>query len=153
LGETGAKAGPAPSAEDPVLQAVVGRLVHVYQPERIYLFGSAARGEAESGSDYDLMVIVPDTAPPELLDCGRGYRALRALGIPKDLLVSTKRDFDKQLHLKASFPSAIVREGRLLYRYPGTEKAPERAEAEAALARARGIVEAVLARLPDEVRP
>jgi predicted nucleotidyltransferase len=35
-----------PSADDPVLGEVVRRLSEVYHPVRIYLFGSAARGDA-----------------------------------------------------------------------------------------------------------
>ena len=66
-------------------------------------------------SDYDLMVVVPDHAPPELKDCDLAYRALRGLGIAKDLLVWTHSEFEKRLHLKASLPSTIVREGKLLH--------------------------------------
>ena len=50
---------------DPLLAEIVRRLVEAYQPERIYLFGSKARGDAGADSDYDLMVVVPDDAPPE----------------------------------------------------------------------------------------
>jgi predicted nucleotidyltransferase len=50
---------------DPLLAEIVRRLVEAYQPERIYLFGSKARGDAGPDSDYDLMVVVPDSAPPE----------------------------------------------------------------------------------------
>ena len=42
-----------PSADDPVLPEVVRRLVEAYHPLRIYLFGSAARGDAGPDSDYD----------------------------------------------------------------------------------------------------
>ena len=104
-----------PSAEDPVLAEVVRRLVEVYRPERIYLFGSAARGEAGPDSDYDIMVVVPDDASPELQDCRLGYRALRGLGIAKDLLVWTRSAFDRQLHLKASLPTTVLSEGKPLY--------------------------------------
>src|ERR1035437_10950165 len=52
-----------PSADDPVLGEVVRRLSEVYHPLRIYLFGSAARGDGGPDSDYDLMVIVPDETP------------------------------------------------------------------------------------------
>jgi hypothetical protein len=41
------------------------------------------------------------------------YRALRGLGIAKDILVWTRTNLDKQLHLKASFPSTIDLEGKL----------------------------------------
>lgn len=104
-----------PSAEDPLLGEVVRRLVEVYHPERIYLFGSVARGDAGPDSDYDLMIIVADDAP-EYLRRGRpGYRALRGTGAAADVQVWPQGDFKKQLHLKASFPATIVREGKLLY--------------------------------------
>jgi predicted nucleotidyltransferase len=31
--------------QDPVLDEIVRRLIEAYQPERIYLFGSRARGD------------------------------------------------------------------------------------------------------------
>ena len=103
------------SADDPVLSEIVSRLVGVYHPERIYLFGSTARGDAGPDSDYDLMVILPDEAPKHLRRGKPGYRALRGTGVAADVQVWPQGDFDRQLHLKASFPSTIVREGKLLY--------------------------------------
>jgi hypothetical protein len=104
-----------PSADDPVLSEVVRRLSEVYHPLRIYLFGSAARGDAGPDSDYDLMVILPDEAPQHLRRGHPGYRALRGTGVAADVHVWPQGDFNRQLHLKASFPSTIVREGKLLY--------------------------------------
>jgi hypothetical protein len=104
-----------PSADDPVLREVVQRLCEVYHPLRIYLFGSAARGDAGPNSDYDLMVILPDEAPQHLRRGNPGYRALRGTGVAADVQVWPQSDFNRQLHLKASFPSTIVREGKLLY--------------------------------------
>lgn len=109
-----------PSLDSPVLQEIVRRLVEVYHPERIYLFGSAARGEASPDSDYDLMIIVPDDAPPERRDSGRAYGAFWGIvpggvGTAADVLVWTRNAFEAQLHLRASLPSTIQREGRLLY--------------------------------------
>jgi uncharacterized protein len=40
--------------KDARLAEIVRRLVDAYQPERIYLFGSVARGRAGPDSDYDL---------------------------------------------------------------------------------------------------
>lgn len=104
-----------PSVENPLVTEMTRRLVEVYHPERIYLFGSAARGDAGLDSDYDFMVVVPDDTPLEVLRGCAGYRALGGLGVSKDVLVWTKTQFDERLHLKASFPSTIVREGKLLY--------------------------------------
>lgn len=104
-----------PTANDPVLAEVVRRLVEVYHPDRIYLFGSVARGDAGPDSDYDIMVVVPDGAPKQLRECDAGYRALRGMGIAKDIHVWTRGDFDMRLHLKASLPSTILLEGKLLH--------------------------------------
>ena len=104
-----------PTSGDQVLAEVVRRLVEAYQPERIYLFGSVARGDAGPNSDYDIMVVVPDDAVRERQDCRTGYRALYGLGIAKDIVVWTRREFEKRLHLKASLPSTVQREGKLLY--------------------------------------
>ena len=67
----------SPTADNPVLAEAVERLRRSCQPERIYLFGSAARGDAGPDSDYDFMVIVPDTAPPERRACVPASIALR----------------------------------------------------------------------------
>lgn len=104
-----------PSADDVVLAEVVRRLVDAYQPLKMYLFGSVARGDAGPDSDYDIMIVVPDDVPPERQDCRTGYLALCGLGVAKDILVWTRGEFDKRLHLKASLPSTVLREGKLLY--------------------------------------
>jgi predicted nucleotidyltransferase len=104
-----------PSADDPVLREVVHRLRELYRPEQIYLFGSTARGESGPDSDYDLMVVVPDDMPALLRDSGRAYKAIWRLGVASDVLVWTHSDFEDRLHLKASLPATIAREGKLLY--------------------------------------
>jgi len=103
------------SDRDNVLDEIVQRLVKAYEPERVYLFGSKARGEEGPDSDYDLMVVVPDHAPPERQRSRLAYQVLRGTGIAADVLVWTRQAFDERLHLKASLPYAIVSEGRLLY--------------------------------------
>ncbi len=43
-----------------ILQDIVQRIVDVAQPERIILFGSAARGEMGPHSDVDVLVVTPE---------------------------------------------------------------------------------------------
>jgi predicted nucleotidyltransferase len=110
------KAGASPmGVDDPALAEIVRRIVDAYQPERIYLFGSVARGEAGPDSDYDLLVIVPDDVPPERRSSDLAYRALRGTGTAADVLVCTHSYFEARRHLKASLPGTILREGRLLH--------------------------------------
>jgi predicted nucleotidyltransferase len=104
-----------PSATDPVLEEVVRRLQELYHSEQIYLFGSTARGDSGPDGDYDLMVVVPDSTPLSLRDSGRAYKAIWRLGVAADILVWARSDFEERLPLKASLPSTIAREGKLLY--------------------------------------
>ncbi len=100
---------------DPKLRLVVERLVQAYQPERIYLFGSIARGDADSDSDYDLMVIAPDGAPPEHRGSRLAYQALRGAGTAADVVVWTRSSFERRTRVAASLPATVLREGRLVY--------------------------------------
>jgi len=98
-----------------VLERLVRRLAEAYQPQRIYLFGSRARGSAGPDSDYDLLVVVPDDAPPECRRSRLAYQVLRGTGIAADILVWPRRAFEERLHLSASLPATVVREGKLVY--------------------------------------
>ena len=100
---------------DPVLQEMVRRLVEAYQPERIYLFGSKARGTPGPDSDYDLMVIVPDDAPLERRRSRLAYQVLRGTGRAADVLVWTRTNFDSRLHVRTSLPVTVVSEGKLVH--------------------------------------
>lgn len=100
---------------DEKLRLVVERLIEAYRPERIYLFGSVARGEAGPDSDYDLLLVVPDDAPPACCDSDLGYRALRGTGIAADVLIWTRSRFERRKRVVASLPATVLREGRLLY--------------------------------------
>jgi predicted nucleotidyltransferase len=106
---------PTRSIEDPVLAEIVRRLVEVYQPDRIYLFGSQARRDAGPDSDYDLMVVVPDDASPERRRSRLAYLRLWGTGAAADVLVWTRSAFERRLHVEASLPAVIASEGKLLH--------------------------------------
>jgi predicted nucleotidyltransferase len=101
--------------DDPALAEVVRRLVEAYHPERIYLFGSVARGDAGADSDYDLLVVVPDDAALQRRRSRLAYEALRGTGTAADVLVCTRSYFEDRRLLKASLPGTVLREGRLLH--------------------------------------
>jgi uncharacterized protein len=101
-----------PSVEDPVLAEVVRRLVEAYLPERIYLFGSVARGDAGPDSDYDILVVVPEDAPPEHLRSRLAYRVLRGTGAAADVVVWPRSSFERRARVAASLPATVAREGQ-----------------------------------------
>jgi predicted nucleotidyltransferase len=103
------------ATDDERLDEAVRRLVAALRPERIYLFGSRARGDARDHSDYDLLVVVPEADDSMLHLSQRAYGALAGVGISKDILVLTREQFDSQAQYFASLPSIVLEEGRLLY--------------------------------------
>lgn len=104
-----------PHAGDPALLEAVRRLAEAYHPERIYLFGSVARGDASPDSDYDLMLVVPDDAPAEKRRSRLAYEVLWGTGIAADVLVWTVSLFNSRTHLPSSLPATVLREGKLLH--------------------------------------
>ena len=59
------------------------------------------------------MVVVPDGVTAKGRDPGPACRAPWRLGAAVDVLVWTRSAFDGRLHLKASVPATIAREGKL----------------------------------------
>src|SRR5437762_2540148 len=98
-----------------VLACIIERLAEAYEPDRIYLFGSKARGDYGPDSDFDLMVVVPDDAPPARKRSRLAYEVLRGTGTAADVQVWTRNAFESRLHLLASLPATVMREGRLLH--------------------------------------
>ncbi len=78
---------------DPYLDEIV-TILQSYDPERIILFGSRARGEADQYSDYDLIVIKRTDRP--FLDRLRDMVPyLRQIMRPADILVYTPEEFER----------------------------------------------------------
>lgn len=106
---------PKSRGEEQRLREMVRRLVEAYEPDRVYLFGSRARGDYGPDSDYDALVVVPDDSPPERRRSRLAYQVLWDVGVAADVLVWTRSAFESRLHLRASLPTTVVREGRVLY--------------------------------------
>ncbi|HPO15226.1 MAG TPA: nucleotidyltransferase domain-containing protein [Candidatus Hydrogenedentes bacterium] len=98
-----------------VLTEVVHRIVDALAPDRIYLFGSMARGESHYDSDYDLLVVVDECAIPAYKLSQKAHSALWGLKIAVDVLVWPKESFEQRITLQSSLPATVMREGKLLY--------------------------------------
>lgn len=102
-------------ADDPILAAIIDRLVEEFSPLRIYLFGSKARGDDGPDSDYDLMVVLENVDEPAHRLSQRALDLLWEVGVGADVLFMPRHEFDARLHSRASLPGTIAREGRQLY--------------------------------------
>ena len=106
---------------DALLQRMVRAIVEEVDPEQVILFGSRARGDAASGSDFDFIVV-----EAEPFDDGRSrhaeevrlYRALAGCGAPKDILVYSRDDVDYWRDSLNHVLARALREGKVLYERP-----------------------------------
>ncbi len=96
------------------LDWLVERIRDGYEPEKIILFGSLARGETHEWSDIDL-IVVKDT------DAGYGERVkaltplIRDRLIGADILVYSLREYENARDKGSSFLAEAEREGVVLY--------------------------------------
>ncbi len=95
---------------DRLVQAVVDKA----HPLRIILFGSAARRDAGSQSDIDLLVVMPD-GTHRRQTAQRLYREIIGIGVPFDLVVATCSDLEQHAENRGLIYRAVLREGREIY--------------------------------------
>jgi predicted nucleotidyltransferase len=98
-----------------VLPEIVRRLVDAVAPQRIYLFGSRARGDFTQDSDYDVLVVTRPADGHGREVVRKAHSALVGLGAPRDIVVVTSDWFERRRSVVASLPATVEREGRLLY--------------------------------------
>lgn len=105
---------PGGSTLDPrTLDEIIRRVVEVAQPERIVLFGSAARGEMTRHSDVDLLIVSDSADALDLMF--RIYDRLPGVGVPVDALVVSTADVARYRDSHALIIKPALREGRTVY--------------------------------------
>jgi len=97
------------------LEIVVQRLVAGLCPERIILFGSHAYGDPTGSSDLDFLIIVSDSTQPPHRRAQEAYRCVGSVGVSKDLLVLTHKEFEKQARVVTSLARRVKATGKVLY--------------------------------------
>ncbi len=96
------------------IQEMVNRIVRKFDPERIILFGSQARGDANKDSDVDLLVVM------EVDGLKRDKQVeirieLHDIVVPKDIVVVTPREYISYQSIAGTIPRVAVKEGVVLY--------------------------------------
>ena len=103
--------------EESILNEVVRRLVDRFNPDRVILFGSQARGAADAHSDVDVLVVCPVQSNRRKLMVDMD-RALAGLGIARDIIVLTSQEYERDRHIPGTVARPASIEGRLLYERP-----------------------------------
>ena len=99
------------------LPEMVKRIVRRFDPLRIVLFGSWARGDARPDSDVDLLVVLPHVedkhrATVEIL------RALNGVPVSKDVIVTTPEEIATRGNIVGLVLHPALREGKVIYERP-----------------------------------
>ena len=95
------------------LDDIVRRVVEVAQPEKIILFGSAARGEMGPNSDIDLLVVKDEEDSRGLV--ARIHRELRGVRVAVDAIVVAPRHVERYKDSHALVIKPALREGTVVY--------------------------------------
>ena len=86
--------------DDEVIDEIVRRVIEVAGPDRIILFGSAARGEMGPDSDLDFLVIKSGQYDHARLE-GELYVAMKGVGLAADFILVTPQQVER--YKKAKF--------------------------------------------------
>lgn len=96
------------------IQELVDNIARQFSPEKIILFGSHARGEADPDSDVDLLVVIPHKE-----HASRKAAEITSRVHPRrfavDLIVRNSETLRKRMQMNDWFVRDLMREGRVLY--------------------------------------
>ena len=101
-------------APQTILEAAHRAAAAAESPLQVFVFGSYARGDADEGSDLDLLVVereVHDKAAEYL----KLHRAVGSVGVGVDVLVFSREEFERRSQVPGTVPYWAKKEGKLLY--------------------------------------
>lgn len=93
---------------------IVRRIAEGYDPDKVIIFGSVAKGTEHEDSDIDLLILKNDTRKP--VERNREVRRLLfGIKYPIDVFVKTTEEFDRFRDVVGSMFYDASREGRVIY--------------------------------------
>lgn len=104
-------------APDHLIALMTQRLAAQFNPQRIVLFGSRARGDARPDSDVDLLVVL-DEVENRTLAAVEMRRAVADMPIGKDIIVTTPEEILRRGDLVGTVLRPALQEGREVYVRP-----------------------------------
>ncbi len=97
-----------------IIREMANRIVERFRPEKIILFGSYARGTAGPDSDADFLVVMPVEGSRRELSV-RIATEISGLGLPKDVVVVTPEEVERDRNAVGTLIKPALHEGRVLF--------------------------------------
>ena len=100
------------------ISQIVDRIVKHFNPEKVILFGSRARGDASADSDVDILVVMRyEGSAREVRLAMR--KLLADIPIAKDVFVTTPEEFAWRHEIVGTLEHPAAEEGKVLYARSG----------------------------------
>jgi predicted nucleotidyltransferase len=84
------------------------------RPPQVIVIGSYARGDADEGSDLDLLVIEREVAD-KAAEYLKLHHAIGSIGVGVDVLVFSQEEFERRSQVPGTLPYWAKKEGKLVY--------------------------------------
>jgi predicted nucleotidyltransferase len=97
------------------IRVLLDRIVARWNPQQVWLFGSRARGDSTPESDWDLFVVVDDSAADDDLDPGVGRRLRRECGVRADVIPWHASEFAEFRATPNTLAYSVAKDGVLLH--------------------------------------
>lgn len=96
------------------IRQMVQRIVARFDPDKIILFGSHARGTGTADSDVDLLIVMPveGSKRAKQLEIRAAVHDVR---VPKDIVVTRPEEFQWRKDIVGTIEQPAAHEGRVLY--------------------------------------
>ncbi|MBC9784513.1 nucleotidyltransferase domain-containing protein [Heliobacterium chlorum] len=98
-----------------IVKEMVDRIVNRFQPIKVIIFGSWARGEARPDSDIDILIIMECEKADYLEVMAEIRRELRDFRVPKDIIVANPETIDKFGNMNGYIYVSALTEGLVMY--------------------------------------
>ncbi len=101
--------------DNDILEKIVKRLINIYNPIEIYLYGSYAWGNPGRYSDIDFYIIINESNLNNADRIRLGLSQLTDLNISADLLVYTKDEIENRINHPSTLAYKAINKGIKLY--------------------------------------
>ena len=98
------------------IKAVVNKFVNTLHPNKVYLFGSFARGTENENSDFDFYIVMDKNYQVSNNTTANAYMSLKGIKRrPVDIIINNESKFKERAEIINTLEHTVKQEGVLVY--------------------------------------